>query len=349
MNTVRLGDLTLGNGGPPLFVAELGICHGGSVATALDLAACAMEAGAHCVKTETFSSATMVFDPSATCSYTIQGQRITEPLAAHMDRYSLSLEEHHQVQKLCAERGVPFMSTAHDFKAVDFLVAIGADAIKIASPDIVHYPLLRHAARSDLPVFLDTGSALRHEIDLAVRVLRQAGCPGVVVNHNPAGHPAPAERHDLRIMQALRTMLETPTGLADHYEGYAMLYAATALGADVLEKPVSFDRFVPEPERNWSVAVQDLPEVLATIRAVWSSLGRPVRELTPEQEQYRNQNRMACCTARAVKAGEPVTLEAVMFGRPRKGIGVEHWELIAGRSFARDLEQHRFITWADIA
>ncbi len=349
MTPVRIGDIDIGAGGPPFFVAELGICHGGSVDTALDLASCAIEAGAHCVKTETFSSADMVFDPSATCSYTIRGKRITEPLIEHMDRFSLTLEEHHRIKRLCDARRVPFMSTAHDFEAVDFLADIGAAAIKIASPDIVHYPLLRHAARSGLVVFLDTGSALRHEVDLAVGTLRRAGCAGVLVNHNPAGHPAPAEGHDLRIMQALREIFETPVGLADHYEGYEMLYAATALGADVLEKPISHDRFVEEPERNWSIAVKDLPGVLRMIRDVWSSLGKRVREISPEQEQYRNQHRMACVVAKDIRAGETVDLETVRFGRPRRGIGVEHWDLIAGRRFARDLSRHAFLQWEDLA
>ncbi|MEW5772128.1 MAG: N-acetylneuraminate synthase family protein [Thermodesulfobacteriota bacterium] len=349
MNTIRLMDRPVGGGGSPFFVAELGICHGGDVAVALDLAAAAIEAGADCVKTETFNRANMVFDTAATCSYVIRGKRITEPLGEHMDRFSLTLEEHHRVKRLCEERGVPFMSTAHDFAAVDFLASIGAAAIKIASPDIVHYPLLRHAAASALPVFLDTGSALRHEVDMAVRTLRHAGCAGVVVNHNPAGHPAPAECHDLRIMQALRTMLDTPTGLADHYEGYEMLYAATALGADCLEKPISLDRFVEEPERNWSITAADLPEVLRIVRETALSLGRNERVLTPEQENYRNQNRMACCTARAVQAGEVLDFSSVIFGRPRRGIGVEHWDLVAGLRFSRDMGEQEFITWGDIA
>jgi sialic acid synthase SpsE len=333
----------------PFFVAELGICHGGKVETALALAEAAIGAGAHCVKTETFESASMIRDPSAMCSYVIRGKRFTVPLKEHMDRYSLTLEEHRRVRDFCRGRGVPFMATVHDFKSVDFMAAIGTDAFKIASPDIVHVPLLRHVARFGIPVFLDTGSALAAEIAFAVRTLVQAGLNDVVVNHNPAGHPAPASGHDLRIMDRLRSELGVPIGLADHYEGYEMLYAATALGADTLEKPVSFDRFVEECERNWSIDAADLPEVLRVVREVSLSLGCAERHLSDEQRCYRDTNRMACFAARNLPAGSALDLGCVLFGRPRLGIGVEHWDMLEGRALARPLAAGEPIRMEDLA
>lgn len=334
MRTVRIGDHVLGQGGMPFFVAELGICHGGDVQTALDLAQASIEAGAHCIKTETFESQAMILDPSATCSYVIRGKRFTVSLKEHMDRYSLTLEEHGRIRRLCRDRGVAFMATVHDFKALDFMVSIGADALKIASPDIVHVPLLRRAAASGIPVILDTGSALADEIAFATNVLRQSGLEDIVVNHNPAGHPALAAGHDLRIIAALRRRLGVPVGLADHYEGYEMLYAATALGADTLEKPISFDRFAEECERNWSIDAADLAGVLRVINEISLSLGREERTLSDEQITYRDSNRMACYAARDISPGEPLDQGNVAFGRPRLGIGVEHWDSIEGR-FAR--------------
>lgn len=348
MKTVRIGDHCIGDGNAPFFVAELGICHGGSVDIALDLAAAAIAAGAHCVKTETFQWQDLVFAPDATCSYVIDGQRVVEPLAEHMRRFGLTLEEHHRVKRLCDERGIPFMSTAHDAKAVDFLVRIGAAAIKIASPDIVHTPLLRRAAATRLPVFLDTGAALEPEVLAAVSILREAGQEEIVVNHNPAGHPALAEGHDLRIMLRLRERTGLPVGLADHYAGYEMLYAAAALGADALEKPVSFDRLAPEPERSWSVQAEDLPAVLENIRGVHAALGRPERTLTPAQREYRDMHRMALVAARDLKPGEPIGFDTVIFGRPRRGVGVEEWDRVAGRCLARAVARHSFIRHEDL-
>jgi len=348
MQKVRVGDFTLGDGAPPFFVAELGICHGGSLKVALELTEAAVQAGAHGVKTETFDHQDMVFDPSAETSYTIDGVKHVVPLAEHMAHYQLSLEEHLQIKKLCDRLGRPFISTAHNFKAVDFLAEIKAAGIKIASPDIVHYPLLRYAASKGMPIFLDTGGAVQPEVEIAVRTLRQAGCQDIVVNHNPAGHPAPAEQHDLRVIPRLRDILGTPIGLADHYEGYEMVWAATLMGADTVEKPISQDRFAPEPERNWSISIDDLAQVIDKMNSFHAALGRPERVVTPGAEEYRNQNRMACAAAVDLPAGSEINLENITFARPRLGIGVEYWDVIAGQRLRRAKKRRQFIQWEDL-
>jgi len=345
----QLGSHMIEPESAPIFVAELGICHGGSPDLAMALAEAAIKAGAHCVKTETFQTETLVFDPSATCSYTVAGERITTSLAAHMRRYELPLETHRSICTLCCRRGVPFMCTVHDTASVDFMVESGASALKIASPDIVHFPLLRHVARTGLPIFLDTGSALAEEIERAVSVLREAGQQGIVVNHNPAGHPAPAAGHHFKMMSRIGKQLNVPVGLSDHFEGNAMLPLAVMMGAVVLEKPVTFDNTVPEPERNWALNIQELPHVLQQLRQAHASLGSEVRILNEHQQIYRDQNRVACAAARDLEAGEPLTLSAITFARPRRGIGVEHWDDIEGRSLRTSKKKYEFLQWSDIA
>ena len=136
--------------------------------------------------------------------------------------------------------------------------------------------------------------------------------------------------------------------LADHYEGYEMLYAASAIGANILEKPISCDRFVPEPERNWSVSIDDLPEVIKNVKRMGEARGVPERVMVKETEEYRNTNRMACVAARDLSVGSEVNFENIVFGRPRKGIGVEYWDIIAGRKLRNGKKKNGFLGWEDI-
>jgi len=348
MHSVNLWDYKIGDGNPPFFVAELGICHEGKLEVALELTKAAYDAGAHCIKTEAFQRKSLVFDPSATMTYSIKGKKITTPLSEHMEKYELSFEEHHQIKKYCDELKIPFISTAHDFEAVDFLESIKAAAIKIASPDIIHYPLLRYIAKKKMPVFLDTGSSYQYEIEIAVKNLRDYGLEDIIINHNPQGHPAPAEKHDLRIIPRLKEIMNVPIGLADHYEGYEMLYSAVAIGANTVEKPISRDRFLCEPERNWSISICDLPNVLKNIQLIYSSLGQPERKMLKTSEQYRIQNRVCCLAGKDLTPGDLITFENVIFGRPRKGIGVEYWDIIAGRSLNKQKKKNDFIQWEDL-
>ena len=348
MHSVKVGRHTIGPGSPPFFVAELGICHEGRLDIALELTEKAAIAGAHIVKTETFQREMLVFSPDAMASYTINGEKITFSLSELMDRYELSYDEHHQIKLKCDELHVPFMSTAHDFNGIDFLKEIGAAAIKIASPDIINYPLLRYAASAELPIFLDTGSAYQHEVELAVKTIRDQGWMDIIVNHNPNGHPAAPAGHNLRTIKQLEQILQLPVGLSDHYEGYEMLYAAVAAGALTVEKPVSRDRTVLEPERNWSISIDDLQQVITTTMNVYEALGSPQRQLTRNQEEYRNNNRLACVVGRDLAPGDQISLEHIIFGRPRKGIGVEHWDLIEGRILRKEKKKNSFLQWSDL-
>ncbi len=346
MINFNIKNREIGDDCAPYFVAELGICHRGDLAVAKENARIAAEAGADCVKTELFYE-TEVFDPDIMKTYTIRGKRFEVPLVEHMRRYQFTLEEHRVIKQFCDELGVAFMATAHDRERVAFLREIGADAVKIASPDIVHYPLIHHAAASGMALFLDTGGAWQYEVEMAVHVARTAGCTRLVVNHNPEGHPAPADKQDLLTIQRFKELFDTPVGLSDHYDGYEMVYAAAALGANTIEKPVSEDRFIEECEHNWAVSRDDLAEVLATMRRFHQCRGKRSRSMGPGLRPA-SPHRVALAAARDLLSGEEINEDNIIFGKPRKGIGVEFWDEVSGRRLSTAKRKGEYIQWEDL-
>lgn len=343
MQPVTVRDTTIGSGHPIYCVAELGTCHEGSLDCALALARAAAEAGFDCVKTETFQKDAILFDPEATFSYTLRGEVITEKLADHMERTELTFAEHEAIRRECQNLDVAFMSTAHDREGVDFLVDIGADAIKIASPDIVNGPLLDYAASSGIPLFIDTGGAVDDEILRARRRLAERGFNQAVFNHHPGGHPTPAEEYNFNTIHHLKSMLDVPVGTADHFDGYLMAFAATAVGVDAIEKPISFDRFLRAPEHIYSIAVKDLGDVLRSIRAIEAARGS-----AHARKIRKNPHRSAVVAKRDLAEGERLSLDNVRFGRPAHGIPVEYWDVVEGRSIKRPIRSGGFVAWDDI-
>lgn len=346
MATVRVGDRTVGGGEPPFFVAELGICHRGPVDVAKDNAKAAAEAGADCIKTELFYE-TEVFDTSAVKTFSTRSGRKEVPLLEHMRRYQFTLEQHHEIKRFADELGLPFMATAHTRERVDFLVQIGAAAVKIASPDIVHYPLIRYAGASGLALFLDTGGAWQHEVEMAVKAALDAGCRRLVVNHNPDGHPAPPQGHNLRAIARYKELFGIPVGLSDHCDGYDMAFAAVVAGAEAIEKPISEDRFIEECEHLWAVSRDDLPEFVTSLKRAHAALGAPQRPMG-EGLRPSSQHRVALVARRDLAPGEPITWDNVTFGKPRLGIGVELWDEVEGRPLGRAVEQGAFIRFEDL-
>jgi N,N'-diacetyllegionaminate synthase len=344
VKTIKIWDREVGDGHPPYFVAELGICHQGSLEIAKKLVRLAKESGADCIKTETFQRENIVFDRNLATEYTIRGKRYSENLLEHMGKYQLSYEEHAEIKMLSDELGLPFMSTAHDFESVDFLVEIGAAAIKITSADIIHYPLLRHAAKTGLALFLDTGGAYQYEIEMTFKELTEAGAERIVFNHHPGGHPASADAYNLRIIQRLKSVLNVPIGTSDHYDGYEMVYAAVATGANVIEKPVSLDKFIEQSEHIWSISVADLPEVISNMHAVHKSLG-----VCERKDIEESSNRVCLVAKKDLKKQSQINFENIIFGRPNNmGISVRHWDLVEGRKLKNAKKKNAFVKWEDI-
>lgn len=347
MKSVRVGDREVGPDSPPFFVAELGICHRGSVAVAKDNAKAAAEAGADCIKTELFYE-TEVRDPSATKTWSSRSGRHEVPLLEHMRRYQFTLEQHHEIKRFADELRLPFMATAHTRERVDFLVNIGAHAVKIASPDIVHYPLIRYAAASGLALFLDTGGAWQHEVELAVKAARDAGGERIVVNHNPDGHPAGPQGHNLRTIARYRELFDTPVGLSDHCDGYDMAFAAVVAGAMAVEKPISEDRFIEECEHIWAVSRDDLSAFVESLHRAWRALGVPQRSMPTPGQRPASQHRVALVARRDLAPGDVIDQDNVTFGKPRLGIGVEHFDELAGRPLSRAVTAGSFIRFEDL-
>lgn len=55
-----------------------------------------------------------------------------------------------------------------------------------------------------------------------------------------------------------------------------MTYAATAIGASVIEKPITDDRFFEAVEHIWAIDLKDLKTVISNIKAVHTALGNPI-------------------------------------------------------------------------
>lgn len=113
------------------------------------------------------------------------GRTRTENYRALMERKATPLPRYADLFGVCTDAGVPFVVSVYDFKAADFAREHGAAALKIASSNVVHVPLIRHVAGLGLPVVIDTGRTTLAEVHRAVDVARAAGC-AVPVEQAPA-------------------------------------------------------------------------------------------------------------------------------------------------------------------
>ena len=352
---VSLDETPVGANLPPVVLAEIGALFNRD----LDMAARLIERIAALraaglglpllLKGEILHDASICLDDDSVETYqSASGERRVERYRDLIERKALSLEEYRQIFALSRAARLPIVMSVYDRVGAAFAVEEGAVALKIASSNITHLPLIRAAAALGRPLIIDSGRASLAEIDRAFRTAQEAGACGIVLEHSPDGHPAPPENHNLRTLRTLADTFRAPVGLSDHHVGHEMMFAAIALGANLIERNVVEAAGGLDQDHAFASSVDRLASLVRSLHAVWVALGAPFRDVRNKQGLIATSARMGLVARRDVAVGDLLGEDTVSFAFPRKGIGVEDFDLVTGWRFAGPVAAGKPIGWGDV-
>ena len=351
---IQIGKRSIGDGQPCFVTFEAGPIHSGveSAKKLIDLAA---KAGGDAIKFQILDPDRLVADKKQMFSYDILLDRktgatktIQEPLYDLLKRRSLTPDQWLKVKAHADKVGLAFFATIGFIDEVDLVVRMNCDSIKIASGDVNHHPLIRKAAKTGLVIQLDTGNSTLGEIEQAVDTCLAEGNDRIIIHQCPSGYPARVESINLRIIQTLKTMFGFPVAYSDHTPGWDMDIAALALGANLVEKTLTFDRTTPSVEHIFSLEPPEIFNFVKIIRDVETAMGTTRRIIHPAEIPRRNSVRRSAFLGRDVKAGKKVSLEDIEWRRPGHGISPSFFSQIEGMVYLRDLEKSQLLSYSDL-
>jgi N,N'-diacetyllegionaminate synthase len=344
----------IGDGNPCFITFEAGPTHDGLDA-AKRLADLAAEAGADAIKFQIVDADRLVADRTQPFSYDIlvdratgAGQTVAESLHAILKRRMLTEAQWRELKDHCDKLSLAFFATVTFDDELDLIADLKCDTVKIASGDVNHLPFIRRAARTGLNVQIDTGNATTGEVETAADVIRTEGNGGMIIHHCPPGYPAIPSAVNLRVIPTLKRLFGVPIAYSDHSPGWDMTVAAVALGANLVEKTITFDRATRSPEHIFSLEPPDAKAFVQSIRTVEQALGGSRRVMTPEERQRRNAVRRSTFLAQNASTGTPLSDLKVEFRRPGFGIGPDEFERLSGTKLRRELRQGHMLTHGDI-
>ncbi len=357
----------VGRGAPCLVVAELGTSHRGDLEKARALIEAAVAAGADCVKFQL-----------------VHAEEILHPLSGMVDlptgRIALyeqfkALEKgvdfYRALKQMTEAAGVLFLCTPFGIRSARELRSLGVRAVKIASPELNHLPLLEETAGYGLPLLLSSGVSLLGDIERALAI---TGRDRIVLLHCITSYPAPEEQYNVSVLQSLRAVFGVEVGLSDHSMDPVLVPAlAVAHGASVIEKHFTLSRqgsglddpIALEPAQ-FARMVSAIREAEATGRdgtlaklrrefgdkRVAATQGTGIKELAPaEQANYARTNR-SIHAIRPIGKGDIIDQDAVAVLRTEKvlrpGLGPEFLHLVVGARARRSVPDGEGIEWADL-
>jgi N,N'-diacetyllegionaminate synthase len=347
MSRIDLGGRGIESGTHTVVIAEIGVNHDGDLSRALDLVHAAADAQADAVKLQIFSADRLMHESSAFASYQKTGVGDASPTAM-LRRYELSFEH---VDKIVAEIrkvGLLPLATPFSLEDVDLIESLELPAIKIASPDIVNWPLLRRAARTERPMLISTGAATINEVTSSLAWLRGWGSR-VVLLHCISSYPTPAHETNLCWIGEMAERFGVPVGFSDHTTELMAGALAVAAGACVIEKHLTYDRDASGPDHSASCDPVAFKQYVALIRASEQMRGKPGKRVLDIEKDVRTVSRQSLIAKRDLARGHLIREEDLTVQRPGTGIPAAAMPSIVGRRAGQAIRAGQMLQWNAIS
>ena len=304
--------------GQVYIIAEMSANHAGKLENALEIVRRAAQAGADCLKIQTYTADTLTIDCGNEYFQIKDGLWAGRTLYELYQEAGTPWEWQERIKRECEDCGVDFLSTPFDPTAVDFLEDLGCEAYKIASFELVDIPLIEYAASKGKPMIISCGMGSVEEIQDAVDACRRHGNDQIVLLKCCSEYPANFEDMHLRNIPDMMERFQVPVGLSDHSMGSLAAAVGVSLGARVVEKHFCLSRDLKTPDSAFSMEPEEFARMAEDIRGVEKLLAPPSYELS-EKERQNIVFRRSLFAVRDIGKGERFTAENVRSIRPGYG------------------------------
>jgi N-acetylneuraminate synthase/N,N'-diacetyllegionaminate synthase len=344
---IPIGRHTIFRDSPPFILAEIGVNHDGSPALAEQFIRAAHAAGAHGVKFQLFDAKLLLASGAGLVDYQKSSAGSAEDL---LEPLQLSPAQMAPLIQQAQSLNLAAIVTPFSPDLVAPCLAMGVDAIKIASPDLVNRPLIEEAIKTNLPLILSTGAAELAEIHRTVTWVQDAAALSrTVLLHCVSSYPTPPESATLGAITALRNEFPTlAVGYSDHTTETLTGALAVCAGACFLEKHFTLDKTRRGPDHAASLEPAAFAEYAALARNGYSMRGPIAKAPQPLELQIRQQTRQSVVTRTALKSGTTLTRQMLTIKRPGTGIPAAELAAILGQRLARDVSANTVLTRDDL-
>jgi len=246
----------------PQIIAEVASNHAGDVELAKKFISEAARAGADCVKFQTYFFRDLV-NPD-------------DPQANWVKQTELPQEAFYVLIDECKKHNIKFLTTCFGIKYVDFLASLGMYEIKVASPDLLSFKMIKALANHFSHIIISTGMHTIEEIVKAVEFLKDSEINATLL-HTVSLYPTPAEKAWMEKFHWLKSIYPR-VGYSDHVPGIEAIKYAIANGATIIEKHFKLGKSGPGRASVWDATPEEMTEIVKYRRLLQDMQGYIVEE-----------------------------------------------------------------------
>lgn len=346
MAEFQIGKFMVGDGHPTFIIAEIGINHQGKESIAREMIHQAAECGVNCVKFQKRTIDRILTREALDRPYT-GPTSYGATYGEHRRNLELSEEAYYRLKETAEREGMAFLASAWDEEAADFLDALGVEAYKMASADLINIPLIEHIARKGRPIILSTGMSTDEDVDRAVAAVRKHTMAYALLQCCSA-YPCSAENINLRVIPHFKEKHGCVVGYSGHERGIAISTVAVAMGAQIVERHFTLDRTMRGSDHAASLEPPGLHKLVRDIRTIEKAMGAADKTMQEEEIPLKGKLAKSVATATALAPGVPITEEMLTIKGP--GTGIAPWRIseVIGRKPTREIPADKILTEEDI-
>lgn len=347
MRDLLVNRKTISDASPCFVIAEMSGNHGNDLGYARELVHATKDAGADCIKLQTFKPEGMTVD------------RSEEPFLVKNDLWrgrnlydlyresAMPWEWQAELKELAESLGLEFLSTPFDRESADFLSEIEVSFFKVASCELTDLPLIRHIGKKGKPTLISTGAGNLEEINEAVAAYREYNDRLCLLKCSSV-YPAIHEDMNLATIADMKQRYGTPVGLSDHSRDSVSALVAVSLGAKVIEKHICLSRSIPTIDSGFSLEPEEFKTMVRDIRNAEKAIG--VINYEPvEREQESRRFRRSLIAIRDIEVGERIDDTNMKVLRPAVGLEPRYYDDVIGTVAAKKISYGEAIRWESIA
>lgn len=357
-----------------MIIAEIGTGHNGSLQKAREFVDAAFEAGADAAKFQIVYADEILHPDTGFVS--LPGGKI--PLFDRFRELEVDPGFYAEIGRYCRSRGLIFLASPFGLKSLAELELLNPACVKIASPELNHFPLLRSAASLKRPLILSSGVSTLADIERALEAT--TGAAERALLHCVTSYPAPEEDYNLSVLESLSAIFGIPVGVSDHsLDPLLVPLLAVAHGALIIEKHICLSRADPGLDDPVALPPEEFSAMTKAVRESLTKSGDPdslrkgiieslaekygrekidriigngIKRLAPsEKANYSRTNRSLHFVTK-LKAGHPISAEDVRVLRTEKvltpGLSPEWIDTVVGATLTRDVTAGSGVEWKDL-
>jgi N,N'-diacetyllegionaminate synthase len=264
-------------------------------------------------------------------------------------RMSFTLEQWKGIKKHCDEVGLDFICSPFSNLAVDWLEEIGVKYYKIGSGEVTNLLLLEKIAQTGKPLILSSGMSSYTELDTTVAFLKDRKVSFSILQCTTS-YPTQPEQYGLNVIQELINRYQVVVGYSDHSARTETCIAATALGAEILEFHVVFDRRQFGPDSKSSLTIDETRMLVQSARNIKNAIDNPINKFVNNQyKELKTIFEKSLAVNKNLPKGHLISFNDLEAKKPKGyGLNAQDFKKILGKKLNFEKKQWDFLNEVDL-